>query len=70
LTVANSGSVGQPYDGDWRPSYLLVEDGRPHVRRVTYDLERERALLAASGYPHADLIAEMRQRGIRLELPD
>ena len=28
LTVANSGSVGLPYDGDQRASYLLVDGGR------------------------------------------
>ena len=27
LTVANTGSVGWPVDGDWRPSYLLIDDG-------------------------------------------
>ena len=37
-------------DGDWRPSYLLCDDGRT-VRRVAYDLEGELAELAASGYP-------------------
>jgi predicted phosphodiesterase len=39
-TVMNSWSVGLPYDGDWRASYLLLEDGVPSIRRVAYDLER------------------------------
>jgi len=51
LTVANSGSVGWPVDGDWRPSYLLIEDGRVSVRHVQYDVERDIAELAASTYP-------------------
>ena len=34
LTVANSGSVGMPWDGDPRASYLLIEDGHPHLIRV------------------------------------
>jgi len=34
LTVANAGSVGLPYDGDPRASYLLVDDGRVVIRRV------------------------------------
>ncbi len=34
LVVANSGSVGMPFDGDPRASYLLIEDGAPEVRRV------------------------------------
>lgn len=40
LTVANSGSVGMPYDGDPRASYLLIEDGVMEIRRVEYELER------------------------------
>jgi putative phosphoesterase len=34
LTVANSGSVGSPFDGDPRPSYLLIASGEPEVVRV------------------------------------
>lgn len=51
LTVANSGSVGLPWDGDTRASYLLVEDGDPQVRRVAYDVDRHVADLRRSGYP-------------------
>jgi len=51
LTIANSGSVGLPYDGDWRPSYLLVDDGIPEVRRLEYDVEREVYDLATTGFP-------------------
>ncbi|HEX6508596.1 MAG TPA: metallophosphoesterase family protein [Chloroflexota bacterium] len=53
LTMANSGSVGLPYDGDPRASYLLIEDGSPAVRRVEYDIEREIADLSATGFPAA-----------------
>jgi putative phosphoesterase len=63
LTVANSGAVGMPFDGDWRASYLLIEDGVPEVRRVEYDLERELDVLARSGYPDAERLGEIRQRG-------
>jgi predicted phosphodiesterase len=63
LVVANSGSVGMPFDGDPRASYLLVEDGVPEVRRVEYDLERELADLRDSGYPDAERLAEIRRRG-------
>ncbi len=69
FTLANSGSVGQPYDGDWRASYLLIDDGRVEVRRVTYDPQRELADLAASDYPFAASIFEMRRRGEYLSLP-
>jgi hypothetical protein len=63
LTVANSGSVGLPYDGDWRASYAVITDGRPEIRRVEYDLDREIADLHAVGYPRADWIAEIQRRG-------
>lgn len=63
LTVANSGSVGSPFDGDPRASYLLVEDGIPRVVRVDYDVEREVELVLRSGYPDAERIAEMRRTG-------
>jgi putative phosphoesterase len=63
LTVANSGSVGMPFDGDWRASYLLIEDGLPALKRVEYDLEQELAALAASDYPFADALAEGRRKG-------
>jgi putative phosphoesterase len=67
LTVANSGSVGMPWDGDPRACYLLVEDGRPHSVRVEYDVEREAALLLGSGYPDASRLVEMRRRGAFLK---
>lgn len=63
LTVCNSGSVGQPFDEDWRASYVAIEDGTPEIRRVEYDLERELAVLARSGYPGATRLAEMRSGG-------
>lgn len=53
LTVANTGSVGLPFDGDPRAAYLLVEDGAPATRRVPYDLERAIHDLYASGHPAA-----------------
>jgi predicted phosphodiesterase len=38
--LVNVGSVGQPRDGDWRASYVLVDDEDVHFRRVDYDLQR------------------------------
>ena len=63
VTVCNSGSVGMPYDGDPRASYLLLTDGRPEIRRVEYDVEREIKSLLASNYPHKEWLAEVRRRG-------
>jgi predicted phosphodiesterase len=69
LTVANAGSVGLPYDGDPRASYLLIDDdlidgGRidhshVQIRRVAYDLARELQALRASGSAHAGWIARI-----------
>jgi len=59
MTVANSGSVGLPHDGDRRAAYLLVDDGRPSIRRVEYDVDRELKALAACAGPHADWIARI-----------
>lgn len=66
LVVANSGSVGSPFDGDPRAAYLLIEDGRPEVVRVEYDLEREAKALRASGYPDAERIARSRREATYL----
>jgi putative phosphoesterase len=63
LIVANSGSVGSPFDGDPRASYLLVSSGKAHVVRVEYDIEREAATLLHSKYPDAQRIAEMSRQG-------
>lgn len=62
LTVANSGSVGWPMDGDWRPSYLMIEDGQISIRRVEYDLEREIAELRASQYPTRSWLEEVHRQ--------
>jgi putative phosphoesterase len=53
-TVANSGSVGLPYDGDQRASYVLVTKGEVSIRRVEYDVEREIRELRGRRYPHAE----------------
>jgi putative phosphoesterase len=64
LTVANSGSVGMSWDGDPRACYVLVENAHVQLVRVDYDIEREVALLLASGYPDAPRLGEMRRRGV------
>jgi putative phosphoesterase len=69
LTVANCGSVGLPWDGDPRAAYLLVDDGRPSVRRVAYDMERARRDLATSGFP-LPVWLEAVQREARFTRPE
>jgi putative phosphoesterase len=63
LTVVNSGSVGSPFDGDPRASYVLIEAGGAEIVRVAYDVEREVDTVMRSGYPDAERIAAMRRTG-------
>jgi putative phosphoesterase len=57
--VANTGSVGLPYDGDRRAAYLLLDDSMPAIRRVEYDVDRELKALSICGLPHADWVAKI-----------
>jgi len=63
LTVANSGSVGLPYDGDRRAGYLLIDDSKIEIRRVEYDLAGELQALRRSGIPHAEWVARTLESG-------
>lgn len=62
MTVANTGSVGLSYDGDRRAAYLLLDDSKPAIRRVEYDVDTELKALAICGFPHADWVARMLDR--------
>jgi putative phosphoesterase len=57
--LINTGSVGLPYDGDPRASYLLFEGKRPSIQRVEYDLEKELQALSSCGLPGAAWTARM-----------
>jgi predicted phosphodiesterase len=59
MTLINSGSVGLSYDGDPRASYLLLDGGKPSIRRVEYDVAREVKALKSSGIPGAEWTAKM-----------
>jgi putative phosphoesterase len=61
--VANSGSVGMPYDGDRRASYLIIDNGHPTIQRVEYDIDGEVEALAARKHPHADWLAAILRSG-------
>jgi predicted phosphodiesterase len=52
MTVANTGSVSQSYDGDTRASYLVIEGESITIRRVEYDVQSEAEELQRSGPPH------------------
>jgi predicted phosphodiesterase len=58
MVVANTGSVSLSYDGDHRAAYLLLEDSKPEIRRVEYDLDREIKAVSGCGLPHADWVAK------------
>jgi putative phosphoesterase len=57
--LINTGSVGLPYDGDPRASYLILEESTPSIRRVEYNLEKELKTLSSSGLPGAAWTAKM-----------
>ncbi len=61
--VVNTGSVGLSYDGDRRAAYLLLDESKPAIRRVEYDVDRELEALAACGLPHADWTAKILESG-------
>lgn len=54
----NTGSVGQPRDGDWRAAYCVydVEKNMVEQRRVEYDLETTQKKIVQAGLP--PLLAE------------
>ncbi|MFL6390219.1 MAG: metallophosphoesterase family protein [Terriglobales bacterium] len=70
MTICNTGSVGSPYDGDPRASYLVIDEGKPAIRRVAYDVEKEAGRLLASDYPQKEWIAEMRRKGSYVPPPE
>jgi putative phosphoesterase len=57
--LINAGSVGLPYDGDPRASYLLLDGTTPAIRRVEYDVEKELKALSNCGLPGAEWAAKM-----------
>ncbi len=63
LRVVNSGSVGNPFDGDPRAGYVLIDGEDPEIVRVEYDVEREVDTVLRSRYPDAERIATMRRTG-------
>jgi predicted phosphodiesterase len=68
MIVANTGSVSLSYDGDRRAAYLLMDEAKPEIRRVEYDVERELKALSSCGQPHADWIAKILESG-RPQMP-
>ena len=59
VLVVNTGSVSLSYDGDRRAANLLLDDRKPVIRHVEYDMERELNALSTCGLPHSDWTAKM-----------
>jgi predicted phosphodiesterase len=68
LMVINTGSISQSLDGDRRASYLLIDNGKPNVRRIDYDIDQEINAITASGLPQASWIART-LRAARPQMP-
>jgi diadenosine tetraphosphatase ApaH/serine/threonine PP2A family protein phosphatase len=63
MIVANTSSVSLSYDGDQRASYLLMDESKPSIRRIEYDVKKELRALSNCGLPHAEWIAKTRGKG-------
>lgn len=65
--LVNTGSVGNPVDGDARASYLLLEAAGGSLnltlRRVAYDVGRTARVAAERGFPRADAYSEALRTG-------
>lgn len=57
--LINTGSVGLPYDGDPRASYLILDGSTPSIRRVEYNVDKELKALTTCGLPGAEWTAKM-----------
>jgi putative phosphoesterase len=49
--VINPGSVGQPRDGDPRASYVVIDQNRVEIKRVTYPVEETIRIVQESTLP-------------------
>ncbi|WP_100407267.1 metallophosphoesterase family protein [Bacillus solitudinis] len=67
--VANTGSVGLPFDGHPLASYLIVEieegSHRLHLNRVPYNREHVVELYKQSGYPNFEMMGTIVFYGVR-----
>lgn len=63
LLVVNTGSVGAPSDGDWRPAFLLIDQEAGgwtfNHRRVDYDREAVAVAFDALGHSEGSRFARM-----------
>jgi len=50
--IINTGSIGQPRDGDPRACYALVDENRIELVRVGYDIQSTQKKMSEAGLPH------------------
>ena len=50
--IINTGSIGQPRDGDPRACYALVDESRIELVRVTYDIQATQKKMSDAGLPN------------------
>ncbi|SIS44955.1 metallophosphoesterase family protein [Salimicrobium flavidum] len=61
--VANLGSVGLPFDGEAKASYLIVSENSTSIRKVSYDIDHAVQKLEDYGYPQGGLVADVYHTG-------
>lgn len=64
IHYANTGSVGQPRDGDNRASYLIFEEGYFTLVRVSYDIDNVAQHMQENGFP--SYIYEILYKGTKI----
>jgi len=50
--IINTGSIGQPRDGDPRACYALVDESKMELVRVGYDIQSTQKKMSDAGLPH------------------
>jgi predicted phosphodiesterase len=50
--IINTGSIGQPRDGDPRACYAIVDESRIELVRVEYDIRSTQKKMSEAGLPH------------------
>ncbi|UOE92279.1 metallophosphoesterase family protein [Alkalihalobacillus sp. LMS39] len=66
-SIANLGSVGLPFDGLTKASYLLLEenkqDYRMSIERVSYDVDKVIEQFSKSDYPNKEVLFSVIKKG-------
>ncbi len=68
--VVNPGSIGLPFDGDWRAAYAIIDIEKDGVRavqhrRVVYDIDAAVLAYEGTGHPQAGAVSAAIREGRR-----